>query len=667
MGKRPPPPPQKNVSGGFSRGRPHVILPTRAAQPLTVLRHVPPPPRPATHPYFRLGSKLHVGCGSRRLAGWINVDVAPGVGDVALDLHNPSALPQATFRTIYGSHVLEHCWPQDTPGILSRLHNALLPGGTLRLSVPDLRLVVKNCLDSQVFGDGTAALSVIYGGSFSRTTSAPDLHRQAFWKERLAALLVAAGFVNVREWGVGQYPEIDALKDWSTWPRDAAGRSSISLNMEADRPGHTSVIVSGGNMKLLVRMPTRSRPQQALAVLTKYREMAGLPIAIEVVVDDSDESMTLDVLRHLNALGCAVTTGAHKSKIEAVNGGRVKDWDVLLLASDDMVPVKDGYAVRVLSAMAEHFPQLDGALYFDDNYVGRKLCTLPVMGRRLYDQFGYVYHPAYKSFFCDNEQTEVLQATKRLVYIDEKLIEHRHYANPNAPTAMDPLYKVNNAAWDHDKAVYEKRRALKRPYAQVGFDSPPVWLSILVATVPSRRDMLKRLLDFLYAQMAKFPREVEIVGDSQEHISIGAKRNNMLARSIGRFVAHIDDDDWVADDYIVRQLGALKAMPDADCASLCGVMTTDGKATDPFKHSICYTQWGRAASGLYERTPEHRNAVRRDLAIRVGFPDISFGEDKAFSDRLRPLLKTEAATGDAPLYFYRYDSHKPQSWYGGAR
>ena len=610
-----------------------------------------------------VGLRLHIGCGTRRLVGWINADAVPGVGDAVVDLQGE--LPQVTYREIYGSHVLEHCWPQDTPGILRRLFTALLPGGTLRLSVPDLRLVVKNCVDAQIFGDETAALSVLYGGNFSRTTSAPDLHRQAFWRERLERLLKEAGFVNIREWGPGQYPAIDVLRDWATWPRDGAGRSSISLNMEADRPGTLQPLAPGadGSLKLLVRMPTRSRPAQALDVLAKYRGMAGTEILLEVVVDADDATMAApDVRRRLDELGCTVTVGNHKSKIQAVNGGCVNEWDVLLLASDDMVPIKQGYAVRVLEAMAQYFPQLDGAVYFDDNYAGQKLCTLPIMGRRLYDQFGYVYHPDYMSFFCDNEQTEVLQVTKRLVYVDERLIEHRHFANKAAPVPMDALYQANNVMWNRDKVVYEKRRMMKQPYAQTAFDAPPMWLSLLIATVPSRRDMLKKLLDFLYAQMQAFPREVEIIVDPREGITIGAKRNAMVARSIGYFVAHIDDDDWVADDYVSRVIGALKTMPDADCADLYGVMSTNGAGAAPFKHSICYTQWGRAANGLYERTPEHRNAVRRDLAAVAGFPDISFGEDHEFSKKLRPLLKKEVSTGTAPLYYYRYQQ-KAQSWY----
>lgn len=630
---------------------------------------------------YPTGSKLHVGCGPKRIVGWINADAKPGA-DAVIDLHDPK-LPAATFAAIYGSHVLEHCWPQDTPRILAALRDALLPGGTLRLSVPDLRLVVANCVETQTFGGEQSALSVLFGGDYSRATAAPDLHRQAFWKERLERLLREAGFSNIREWGVGQYPEIDALRDWSTWPRDQAGRSSISLNLEADRPGtlppvrvaddRTIVSVNADRFRLLVRMPTRSRPAQALSVLEKYREMAGAPISIEVVVDRDDSSMDGGVRRRLESLGCLVTTGDHKSKIEAVNGGQVSSWDILLLASDDMVPVAQGYARRVIDAMAQHFPLLDGALYFDDNYAGRKLCTLPILGRRLYDHFGYVYYPEYKSFFCDNEQTEVLLATNRLVYVGEKLIEHRHPANGRASVPSDGLYSANARTWHHDEALYRRRREIRRPYAPVGFDAPPVWLSICVATVPPRRALLAKLLAFLFEQVAEHPREVEIVVDSRERITIGQKRNDMNARAVGRFVAHVDDDDWVANDYVQRVVGALKADPEVDCASLCGTMSTNGQGEVPFRHSICYERWGRSPDGTFERTPEHRNAVRRDLALRVGFPDISFGEDHDFSKRLRPHLRREAPTGGAPLYFYRFVACKPEEWYfdpkktGGSR
>lgn len=172
-------------------------------------------------------------------------------------------------------------------------------------------------------------------------------------------------------------------------PNDLHGKRSETPSYTPNHGRHALLAAhERGSMRLLVRMPTRSRPQQALDVLRKYRTMAGVPISIEVIIDDDDASMhTLEVQQQLKVLDCIVTSGPHKSKIEAVNGGKVDDWDVLLVASDDMVPIADEYAVRILDAMASYFPHLDGALYFNDNYVGAKLVTSIVMGRRLYEQF----------------------------------------------------------------------------------------------------------------------------------------------------------------------------------------------------------------------------------------------------------------------------------------
>ena len=104
---------------------------------------------------------------------------------------------------------------------------------------------------------------------------------------------------------------------------------------------------SAATPRVLVRMPTRDRPAQALHALAAYRSMAGLPVAIEVVVDCDDRKMlSSEVLQRLCALDAVVTVGQHRSKVEAVNGGRVENWDILILASDDMIPIADGYADR---------------------------------------------------------------------------------------------------------------------------------------------------------------------------------------------------------------------------------------------------------------------------------------------------------------------------------
>lgn len=409
--------------------------------------------------------------------------------------------------------------------------------------------------------------------------------------------------------------------------------------------------------RMLVRMPTRGRPGQALAVLADYRRLAGYPIAIEVVLDEDDHSMlSAAVLQRLCALGCSVAVAPHKSKVEAVNGGRANEWDILVLASDDMVPVVDGYAKILVDEMQRHWPRFDGAIFQNDGYARDRCCTLPVFGRRLYDQFGYIYHPDYKSLCCDVEQTEVLRATGRLVYIDQILIEHRHPDTGN--TATDHLYKRNNDLRERDSQVFTARRAIRRAHAPVlegepvGFDTPSIALSVLIATLPARQVQLDLLLAHLYGQIVRdAPREVEVLVDDAGG-TIGAKRQRLLERATGKYVAFVDDDDWLAHDYVRKVVGKIHECEyGVDCLSLAGVLTTNGECPERFRHSVDYSRWYQDASGLHCRTPNHLNPVRRELALAAGFPDIVFGEDHQYSKRLRPLLKTEAGT-TGNLYFY---------------
>ncbi|HKW48705.1 MAG TPA: glycosyltransferase family A protein, partial [Gemmatimonadaceae bacterium] len=324
--------------------------------------------------------------------------------------------------------------------------------------------------------------------------------------------------------------------------------------------------------RLLIRLPTRDRPNQALAVVEKYRAMAGCAITIEVIVDFNDLTMLrAEILQRLDALECIVTVGNHQNKIEACNGGEVRDWDILMLASDDMVPVVDGYAVRVIEAMHEHWPHLDGAIFFNDGKQRKELCTLPILGRRLYDQFGFVYAPQYESLFCDREQTELLTAMGRLTYVNEVLIEHRHHVWGRAE--IDALYRRNDAREATDRRTYEMRADHRRRDAQWAFGSPPMWLSIGICTLPERQKQLERLLYRLYTQIKwSAPRGVEILVDDRKDVTIGEKRQALLERALGHFIAFIDDDDSVAYNYIFRIIHALKTEPDADCVALNGII-----------------------------------------------------------------------------------------------
>lgn len=407
--------------------------------------------------------------------------------------------------------------------------------------------------------------------------------------------------------------------------------------------------------RLHIRMPTRSRPAQALEVLQKYRSMAVTDPSIEVVIDEDDTSCNnSQFLQSLSGLGCEVTIGKSKSKIAACNTGRFFDWDVLVLASDDMVPVVQGYDRRILDLMAEHYPLFDGALCLNDGYnkdhtrPGEPVtCTIPILTREVFRSqlCWHVYYPGYKSSYCDTDQTLLLRKLNRITFVDEVLIEHRHFANARAP--FDALYAENAKHDDEDCELFVERR-------EKAFGIPTPKLSILICSMPHRRQQLERLVRYLRWQEIRWTRpawnEVEIRVDCDPVATVGDKRQRLLNQAVGDYVAFIDDDDWIDVKYVERVVAA--CLEGKDCVSLVGEMTIDGRNPQRFEHSLVHKEWATREDGVLVRSPNHLNAIRRDIALRVGFGAKSVGEDFDFSQAVLPLLTSEASTGDTPLYFY---------------
>ncbi len=103
---------------------------------------------------------------------------------------------------------------------------------------------------------------------------------------------------------------------------------------------------------------------------------------------------------------------------------------------------------------------------------------------------------------------------------------------------------------------------------------------------------------------------------------------------------------------------AIKSKP--DCCSLQGEISFPRRRRKRvwvpahkqiFKHSIKYSQWFEK-EGIYYRCPNHLNVVKREIALKVGFPLIDRGEDRDYSYRLYEHLKTEAEI-EGTIYFYR--------------
>ena len=173
-------------------------------------------------------------------------------------------------------------------------------------------------------------------------------------------------------------------------------------------------------------------------------------------------------------------------------------------------------------------------------------------------------------------------------------------------------------------------------------------LSILICSLHAREQMRNNLLKQLSKQKTD---SVEILVETDNgEMLIGDKRNFLLKNAKGKYVAFVDDDDEVSEDYVSKILNGIKEEP--DCCSLEGIVTTDGKKRRKFVHSLKYNRWFES-KGVYYRNPNHLNAIKRELALEVGFTSKSHGEDRDFSMAILPLLKTEHYI-EGPIYYYKY-------------
>lgn len=87
---------------------------------------------------------LNVGCGDVFHPGWTNLDINPIAEEVVqCDIRKGLPFESGIFHAVYHSHVLEHLCLKDAERLIDECSRVLLPGGTLRVVVPDLESICR--------------------------------------------------------------------------------------------------------------------------------------------------------------------------------------------------------------------------------------------------------------------------------------------------------------------------------------------------------------------------------------------------------------------------------------------------------------------------------------------------------------------------------------------
>lgn len=216
-------------------------------------------------------------------------------------------------------------------------------------------------------------------------------------------------------------------------------------------------------MKLVIKFPTRSRPEKFKRVLTDYITFLSGDNEVKFVITCDKDDSTMNnpqIIEWLEEqkewVDLDYHFGDHKTKVEACNADLENETgDVLLLVSDDMVPVALNYDAIIAEGFKNTFPNYDGAIKFNDGLRDDQLMTLPCIGWKLYEAIGHIYHPDYTSVCCDNEQTRLCAMLGKLAVADICIAKHAWV--PSNHEAADELHKRNESFYEKDIEVLKER------------------------------------------------------------------------------------------------------------------------------------------------------------------------------------------------------------------
>jgi len=190
-------------------------------------------------------------------------------------------------------------------------------------------------------------------------------------------------------------------------------------------------------------------------------------------------------------------------------------------------------------------------------------------------------------------------------------------------------------------------------------------LTLLMPTLVERRRLASTICAKLRGQIAAagMRDEVELLTlEDDGQVPVGEKRNRLVERARGAFIAHIDDDDDVNSDYVALVVHALRRHPAVTHLGICGTISFRGKQTRPFVMSNRYRDYHFQA-GCYTRPPHHLNPVRAEIVRRYPFEPVRSAEDSDWALRLaRDRVLDREIMIEPALYHYRSRRYWAYEW-----
>ena len=149
--------------------------------------------------------KVNIGCGTTRQDGYLNIDVryTPTI-DIKADMAWCFKHLKGKCKEVYISHILEHfespgkemrAHGKSVLGFLNSINQLLVPGGIIRIAVPDFHALASLYIEKQY-----PLYPRLLGRLCGEQNYKKNVHKCLFDRDFLTMCLLKCGFVEIEDW-----------------------------------------------------------------------------------------------------------------------------------------------------------------------------------------------------------------------------------------------------------------------------------------------------------------------------------------------------------------------------------------------------------------------------------------------------------------------------------
>ncbi len=507
--------------------------------------------------------KLHLACGTNILSGWTNVDLEPiGAGVIQHDLTQHLPFPDDSADFIYSEHFIEHIPKESAYAFVSQCFNKLKPGGTIRISTPNLARLVRQYEQGRVDGWHNVGWEPETLADMLNEGMTSDGRRYLYDVSELEKILKMSGFhyVTPQKWGVSRNEEFNQIES-----RPDSGEIILEASKPQEKLKHPRVSIV---------MPSYNHEAYVGAAIDSVLNQTFQDFEL-VITDDGSSDRTADIIAsytdpRIKFNRSTKNKGISWSLNDAIR--RSQGEYIACLASDDeflehklkvQVEFLDAHpeigAVfaypRMIDEVGKNLPTEEQAkqvsIFYQENrtqtewllrlFQGNCLCAPTVMVRRsCHDAIG-LYSPSLRSLQDHEMWVRLLQITN-IHIMKETLIRKRIFKDERHESGNRPD-QLRRGSWEIVKIL---KRYLSLP------DS--LWYPMISGLVDvsmfSKLTSYKRELEFVAlctqllggAQLIAAMQVLESIEDeSDENVIPINKIYNELTANIGyNFSIHKD-------------------------------------------------------------------------------------------------------------------------------